>query len=62
MQLLNEVSLPYILNKKCIYTYPGQNNESTKRMILMEEPGKLKHPPPRPPIDCQVSQITHIGL
>jgi hypothetical protein len=28
----------------------------------MEEPGKLKQPPPRPPIDCQVSQITHIGL
>ncbi|TVU25626.1 hypothetical protein EJB05_28129, partial [Eragrostis curvula] len=52
-ELLNECSRPHILYKKCIYASPGQNNELAKRIVLTEEIGGLKHPPPRPPMDCQ---------
>ncbi|XP_024318828.1 serine carboxypeptidase-like 19 [Brachypodium distachyon] len=54
--LLQEVSKPHILYKKCIYVSPRPNDGTTERKILKEEPaGVLKHQPPRPPLDCQGS-------
>ncbi|XP_024318825.1 uncharacterized protein LOC100826180 isoform X2 [Brachypodium distachyon] len=49
-RLLQEVSRPHILYKKCIYTSPRPNDGTAERKILKEEPaGVLKHQPPRPP-------------
>ncbi|PNT63830.1 hypothetical protein BRADI_4g21591v3 [Brachypodium distachyon] len=53
-RLLQEVSRPHILYKKCIYTSPRPNDGTAERKILKEEPaGVLKHQPPRPPRYCQ---------
>ncbi|KAL6868130.1 hypothetical protein ACP4OV_014975 [Aristida adscensionis] len=52
-KLLREVSTPHILYKKCIYVSPEPKDGSAKRVILKEESGGLKHPPPRPAMDCQ---------
>jgi serine carboxypeptidase-like clade 1 len=46
------------LYKKCFYVSPGQNDESPRRIILKKKLGALKHPPPRPPMDCQASILT----
>ncbi|BAF28154.2 Os11g0431400 [Oryza sativa Japonica Group] len=50
--LLNEVSKPHILYKKCIYMSLIPKFESMDRKILKEELGILKHRPPRPSIQC----------
>jgi hypothetical protein len=60
-ELLNECSKPHILYKKCFYVSPGPNDKSPRRMILKKETKGLKRPPPRPPMDCQVS-ILNIHL
>uniref|UniRef100_A0A0E0J1D3 Uncharacterized protein n=1 Tax=Oryza nivara TaxID=4536 RepID=A0A0E0J1D3_ORYNI len=51
-ELLNEVSKPHILYKKCIYMSLIPKFESMDRKILKEELGILKHRPPRPSIQC----------
>uniref|UniRef100_I1QZQ0 Uncharacterized protein n=1 Tax=Oryza glaberrima TaxID=4538 RepID=I1QZQ0_ORYGL len=51
-KLLDEVSKPHILYRKCIYLSPRPNLESIHRKILKEEFRVLKHPPPRPSIQC----------
>lgn len=56
LQLLNEVSKPHILYKKCIYMSLIPKFESMDRKILKEELGILKHRPPRPSIQCVVSR------
>ncbi|TVU25625.1 hypothetical protein EJB05_28128, partial [Eragrostis curvula] len=52
-ELLNEIATGHILYKTCIFSSPREDKEFAKRMILKEEIGGLKHPPPRPPMDCQ---------
>uniref|UniRef100_A0A0E0BIJ0 Serine carboxypeptidase-like 18 n=1 Tax=Oryza glumipatula TaxID=40148 RepID=A0A0E0BIJ0_9ORYZ len=54
--LLNEVSKPHILSKKCIYMSLIPKFESMGRKILKEELGILKHRPPRPSIQCVASR------
>ncbi|KQJ91815.1 serine carboxypeptidase-like 3 isoform X2 [Brachypodium distachyon] len=51
--LRNEISEPHILYKKCVYASDRPNDGTTERKILKEETGLMKHPPPRPPMDCQ---------
>jgi len=52
-RLLDEISGTHILYKKCVSASPRPNGQTTERKILKEETGVLRHPPPRPPIDCE---------
>uniref|UniRef100_A0ACD5ZXS5 Uncharacterized protein n=1 Tax=Avena sativa TaxID=4498 RepID=A0ACD5ZXS5_AVESA len=59
-QLYNEISDAHILYKKCAYVSPRPNDGTTERKILKEETGVPKSSPPRPPMNCQVSDLlTH---
>ncbi|XP_014757513.1 serine carboxypeptidase-like 3 isoform X2 [Brachypodium distachyon] len=59
-RLLNEIWKEHILYKKCISVSARPNDGSTGRKILKEETGLLKHPPPRPPMEC-LSYVNYLS-
>jgi serine carboxypeptidase-like clade 1 len=58
LQLLGEVSQSHILYRNCDHVSLRANDRTTeRRTTLQQETGVLKHPPPCPALDCQVSPL-----
>ncbi|VAH40818.1 unnamed protein product [Triticum turgidum subsp. durum] len=60
LKLLEEIYDSQILYKKCNYLSPTPNDKTTHGRILQQETGALKHPPPRPQVDCH-GYITYLA-
>ncbi|KAM3372946.1 hypothetical protein ACQJBY_019725 [Aegilops geniculata] len=60
LKLLEEIYDSQILYKKCNYLSPTPNDETTQGRILQQETRALKHPPPRPQVDCH-GYITYLA-
>ncbi|KAM0914367.1 hypothetical protein ACQ4PT_011561 [Festuca glaucescens] len=52
-ELYDQTEGKHILYKKCHDESSGPIHMTTERNILKEETGVLRHPPPRPSLDCQ---------